>query len=719
MRRRLIGTTFAAIVSALPVSSAVLEIGRVTHAPSLSDFAGMTAPPALDGMKRLEGFTSRIPKNGLPISERTVAYVGYDNAALYIVFLCFDRQPERMRARLVNRDLIPGDDDTVAVFLDTFHDRKRCYGFQVNGRGVQNDAIWTEGGTTWDFSYDGVWQSDGRTTGEGYVALFAIPFKSLRFPPRDIQEWGIFLYRGIPRKNEEAYWPPYSSQIAGRLNQEGDLRGLESVSPGRNLQFIPYTSFLGARTAVTSRRDADMGVDGKMIIRDSIVADVTVNPDFSQVESDVPQETVNQRFEVFFPEKRPFFIENASYFTTPIQLLFTRRIADPQHGLKLTGKIGSYGSGALAIDDRSPGELAPIGDPLSRKSAFFRALRITRDVGADSSVGGTFVERSIAGMSNSVGGLDARLRLNQNWFTSLQGVVSRGSGDSGSAYRASLIGSGTNANYEMDYDDRSDGFRADAGFITRVGIRQVQQTMSYHFRPQSRFLLSWGPDLLTKDVWDHAGGSLEHAVEPKLTFELPRQTTIAFAWQPDRQRLIPREFPALQKPLSLSGRRWGAEIQTSALPRATAYVEYIAGTTINFVPPAGRAPYVGEVRESVMTLEFHPSDSWTWQNNFIYTALAKAFTHRTLRSKISYQFSRPLSVRVIFTGDHLDVDPAGASLIPHRKLNADFLITYLLYPGTAMYLGYNANYANADPFTTELENDHRQLFIKISYLVRF
>src|SRR5207247_2810767 len=167
---------------------------------TISEYAGI-------GMTHVEGFTSRIPNNGVPISEKTEAWVGYDGNALYIVFVCLDRQAGRIRARLVNRDRIPGDDDTVAVFLDTFHDRKRGYGFQVNGRGVQNDAIWTEGGTTWDFSFDAVWQSEARVTDQGYVVLFSIPFKSLRFPPRDAQEWSIFLYRGIPRKNEEAYWP--------------------------------------------------------------------------------------------------------------------------------------------------------------------------------------------------------------------------------------------------------------------------------------------------------------------------------------------------------------------------------------------------------------------------------------------------------------------------------------------------------------------------------
>ena len=698
------------------------QIGRVDHPPALDTFLDMQAPEAVDHMTRIEGLITRIPRNGEPVSERTVVYAGYDNAALYFVYVAFDSRPDLIRARLVNRDLIPSYDDTVAVFLDTFHDRKRCYGFQVNARGVQNDAVWTEGGT-WDFSWDAVWHSEARITHQGYVALIAIPFKSLRFRPADVQTWGVFLYRGIPRKNEEAYWPAYSTTIAGRLNQEGDIDGLTSVSPGRNMQAIPYTSFLAARTPAQATTDAQAGVDAKLILHDSIVADLTVNPDFSQVESDVPQETVNQRFEVFFPEKRPFFIENASYFDTPLQLLFTRRIADPQHGLKVTGKVGRYGVGALVIDDQSPGELAPPGDSLFRKSALFRALRITRDVGSDSSIGGAYVERSVAGTSNSVGGVDARARLTSNWIATAQAVASKttsldGQRSDGTALHGLLLGSWTTGSYQLQLDDLSPDFRADAGFITRTGIRQAQQTISYRVRPSSGPIVSWGPDIWTNDIRDHGGdGWLEQSVQTTLSVELPRLTTISAGFLRSRQRLIPREFPQITEPLGLPDRRWELTLTTSAIPRTTASFDYIGGEEINFIPAAGVNPYTTGTRTITSTLEFHPSDSMTVQNNVIYTSLSSTFIHRIVRTKVSYQFSRALSVRTIIADDRLSVDPARASLVPHKQINADFLVAWLLNPGTALYVGYNTNYA--DDLAVDLRNNHRQLFMKVSYLVRF
>ena len=178
------------------------------------------------------------------------------------------------------------------------------------------------------------------------------------------------LNRDIQRNNESAFWPRYSSRIEGRLNQEGDATGLENISPGHNFQLIPYGIFRSFRDLDLrdldhpkfTQRDAygQIGLDAKVVLKDKFVLDATANPDFSQVESDEPQVTVNQRFEVQFPEKRPFFLENSNYFQTPIPLLFTRRIVDPQWGVRLTGKDGPWAVGMLVADDASPGaEVAP------------------------------------------------------------------------------------------------------------------------------------------------------------------------------------------------------------------------------------------------------------------------------------------------------------------------------------------------------------------------
>jgi hypothetical protein len=200
--------------------------------------------------------------------------------------------------------------------------------------------------------------------------------------------------------NEFTTWPHMSSRVEGRLNQAATATGIENISPGRNFQLIPYGAFRSFRALderdedrpqfVREKGELDGGLDAKFVLKDSLVLDLTVNPDFSQVESDQPQVTVNQRFEVFFPEKRPFFLENANFFETPINLVFTRRIADPQFGARLTGKMGPYTLGAMVIDDQSPGRQVPDDDPLQDKRALFGIFRVSRDIFQQSNLGFIF-----------------------------------------------------------------------------------------------------------------------------------------------------------------------------------------------------------------------------------------------------------------------------------------------------------------------------------------
>ena len=302
-----------------------LQIPRLASAPKLEDFMEMKPSATWDGkLVKVEGLKQRIPSDGAPVSQRTVVYLGYDDKNLYAIFVCFDTEPEKIRARLARREDII-DDDSVEIMLDTFHDHRRAYSFLSNPLGVQADALWTEGQEQgFDFSFDTVWDSAAQRTPQGYVAWMAIPFRSLRFSSADPQTWGIILNRGIPRNNEDTFWPEYTTRIQGRLNQEGALNGLEHISPGRNLQLIPYGIFESFRDLdlrdpnhpTYSRRTAQgrMGLDAKYVLQDKFVFDATVNPDFSQVESDEPQVTASQRFEVFFPEKRPFFLEALTTF---------------------------------------------------------------------------------------------------------------------------------------------------------------------------------------------------------------------------------------------------------------------------------------------------------------------------------------------------------------------------------------------------------------------
>src|SRR5436190_2331065 len=212
-----------------------LSIPRVSRRPQIGDFLAMTVSDAPGGLHKIKGFVQRFPTDAQPVTERTVVYVGYDTEQLYVVFECFDAEPEKIGAHLVGRDLLPNDEDSVAVHIDTFRDLKHAYGFQINPLGAQTDGIYTEG-SGWDLSWDTVWKSEGRLTEKGYVVLVSIPFRSLRFPATDVQQWGMFFYRAIARRNEQVYWPECSTRVTARFPQAVVVDGVEHVSPGRNLQ---------------------------------------------------------------------------------------------------------------------------------------------------------------------------------------------------------------------------------------------------------------------------------------------------------------------------------------------------------------------------------------------------------------------------------------------------------------------------------------------------
>src|SRR5712691_157669 len=405
----------------------VLRIPRVKRPPRLEDFLNGTAR---EDEAIVTSFRQRDPGDGVPVSEPTTAYLSYDDKNLYVIFVCKD-EPRQVRARMAKRE-DAFSDDMVGILLDTFHDQRRAYYFLSNPLGIQADAILTEGQGE-DYSFDTLWHSEGRLTPDGYIVWFAVPFKSLRFRGEPIQTWGIGLSRSIIRKNETSWWPHISRRVEGVVQQLATLEGLEHLSPGRNVQLIPYGLLARARFLDTAdannprfRTENDFrgGVDGKFVMRDALTFDVALNPDFSQVESDEPQVTINQRFEVFFPEKRPFFIENAGFFQTPVTLFFSRRVANPQFGVRMTGKVGRWALGALGIDDRGPGNGRLSTHPLAGDRAGIGIVRVQREFGEQSKIGLLVASRDLASNSNRVFSIDTRIKLSPNLVLEAQAMHS-------------------------------------------------------------------------------------------------------------------------------------------------------------------------------------------------------------------------------------------------------------------------------------------------------
>jgi hypothetical protein len=731
-------------------TGAVVNIPRVPAPPALEDFLGME-PGSVTArrMARVTEFIQQSPSDGEPASQRTDVYLGYDDLNLYFVFVAFDSEPDKVRARLTRREQL-FQDDLVEVMLDTFNDKRRAYVFMTNPLGIQMDALWTEG-RRFDSSFDTVWFSRGEVTDQGYVVWMSIPFKSLRFPFRDQQQWGIIFNRSIPRSNENIFWPHVSSRIEGRLNQAASLVGLQDISPGRNIQFIPYGVFRSYRAleelddgrANWNRdwADVDAGLDAKLVFNDSMVLDVAANPDFSQVESDSPQVTVNRRFEVFFPEKRPFFLENKGYFETPLDLVFTRRIADPRVGVRLTGKHGPYSIGVMLADDQSLGKLAEPEDIGFGKTAWYGIFRFSRDISEQSTLGVIFTNREFAGTYNRVGGVDGRFKLSQNWTTSFQAVYSstldtEGNHEQGPAYYWRLRREGRQFDYHFEYTDISPGFYSEPGFIHRNDIRRLEQNLEYEFRPEGEVLISWGPELWTDYTWDHEGIRLDYSVAPSFNLNFIGKTRVDIQRRFGRERLRPEDFDTLPTTRDYPENSTRVSIRSEYFQKFSFNGYYRWGEATNFVPVEGQAPYTAEQSQGRLNITVLPVTPLRIDNTYIFSRLkeqewdAAIFNNHIFRSRWNWQFTHDISLRVILQYSTTLSNPDLSSLETDKRFNADFLFTYMPHPGTALFVGFNSNSRNLDiipgddGYPTIIRtperflNDSRQFFVKLSYLFR-
>jgi hypothetical protein len=714
-----------------------LHIPRITNKPLLEEFLNGASRK---DMQRVDDFRQRNPGDGIAVSRKTSAWVAYDDKNLYAVFVC-EAPPGQTRARMAKREDIFSD-DFVALFLDTYQDHQRAYEFFVNPVGVQADGVETDGAND-DYSFDTLWYSEGRLTPEGFVAMMSIPFKSLRFSTQDMQLWGFGLGRFIPTNNEASFWPYITQKVNGFSSQLGTANGLENISPGRNLQFIPYAAFghahfldspaVGAPSFRTNN-DHRAGLEAKAVIHDSLSLDVALNPDFSQVESDDPQVTVNQRYAVQFPEKRSFFIENNGFFATPETLFFSRQVIDPEYGARLTGKLGRWNLGILAVDDRAAGLSLATTDPHYGGHALIGVVRAQREFAKQSSVGVMFTDREFAGYHNRVAAIDTRLQLNSIWVLRTQGMTSQtvdtlssasAAGHSGGdAWNGSLTGQTRKFYSNFQYIDRSEGFRADLGFIQRVNVRQAQEFFQRRYHPKSKVLLSFGPQMYLQADADHHGVQTDWIVRPGFQAELARNTFLGINHAEIFERFGGINFRRTDN---------GFGGHTEYFRKATLDWGYSWGKRIDYNTPTGLNAFLGTGRELQANLTFRPVSRLKWDEIYYYTELRTnsetVFVNHLIRSRFNYQFTRALSLRTIMDYNATLQNPLLITLDRQKRITGDVLLTYLIHPGTAFYLGYTDSLENlallpGNPFTTARigfpsTTTQRQFFAKISYLFRF
>lgn len=717
-----------------PGETPSVDIPRVATPPRIDDYLpGGTHPGAA-----VDAFRQREPKDLAPATESTVAYLSYDDDAIYAAFVCRMSDPAKIRAHMAKRESV-FNDDFVALMLDTFADKQRAYMFFVTPLGIQADGV-TAAATGDDMSFDTEWRSAGRMTSDGYVVWMAIPFRSLRFPRAagGPAHWGVALMRAIPAKDENDFWPGITRRINNFIAQFADLDGPSGVSPGRNVQLIPYGTFAQARVldpdaaAYTAQHDTRGGLDAKAVAHDALTFDLTLNPDFSQVESDDPQVTANQRFEVFFPEKRPFFLENADVFNdTPQTLFFSRRIGDPQFGARMTGKLGHWALGAIVTDDRAPGEDASSTDPGSR--AANTVLRLRDDLG-ESRVGVFVTSHRFGGAANDVYSFDARVKLNDRWVTDVQAVGDRdtaadGTKSSGSSLFADLSMSGRRFSDQAVYVDASPNFTTALGFVPRVDYRQASNYAQWRWFPAHGPVIDFGPNSFFQATWNYAGTLDDWIARVPFNVDLKGQTNIF-----GRHAFIQETVNGVR----LREREDIVQFSTGYWKWLTFGTSFGHGTRPDYSPATGVLPFLGTFTDIAANVTFRPTSACEVDETYLYSRLltrpgtpsalgGRIFTNPLLRSRINYQFSREWSLRAILDYDALTPDTTLIALDRTRHVGVDLLLTWLLHPGTALYVGYTDSYDNERldrldgvvPTTGALASTGRQLFVKTSWLVRF
>ncbi len=744
-----------------------VTVPLIDKALTLADFEGMEPKPELrERLARVGGFIQNEPTDGAPGTESTVVWLARTRTTLYVVFVCFDDKPGLIRSHLARRENILNDDNVV-VLLDPFQDRQRGVEFQVNPAGVQADAAWTEANHE-DYSYDQVWDSDGRITKQGWLALFAIPFRSLRFPANGTT-WGVVLARKLPRNSEADLWPRVAKNESGILSQEGTLHlpGMEGVTGSHNVQINPYVLGQNEHTLETldpnnphfSTRiaEATAGGEAKAVWRDAIVFDATINPDFSDVESDQPQFTVNQRYPVYFPELRPFFLENASYFSTPMNLLYTRNIVRPEYGGRVTGKLGHTNVGLLAIDDREPGETVAPGDPLFEKRASAYVGRVSEDLGKGSNVGLMYTDEEFGSGWNRIGGADFTWRANKNW-TVLAQMVESSTHPSAAESAAEIFPEGYGAgpaadvqvqrnghafNLSNEYQDVSAGFTSTLGFFQTSNIRSDHLHSEYQWFPKQSVVQSFGLETDQHIAFDHSHNRVYHYSTFDPFWLLPRNIVLAPLIGQNSDTVGPQDGYDMPASENFTENFGGFVSRGQPWAQLNYSLQWLRSGNVNYNPPRGQTPFLMNQNTLQALVSVNPLRQLTADNTYLldrdFNAHTKAFVYesQTFRTKLNYQFTRALSARVIVEYDTTLVNPAETSLGRTKQVQTQALLTWLPHPGTVVYVGWNDDLQNynhmlcarmhgtCDPSEPILPrgdgwlNDGRQFFIKASYLFRF
>lgn len=556
--------------------------------------------------KVFKDFYQTNPGDNIAPSRPTEVLMMYDEKHLYVAFKCWDEK-DKVRATVAKRDEVFGEDN-VRIWLDTYNDQRRAYVFGFNPLGIQQDGIYTEGRGA-DFSVDIVMESKGIIEDWGWSVEVKIPFKSLRYSAGKGKMWGFNAARNIDRLNDEVdQWLPDDRNVSGLLIKHGKITGLDQIKYERTLEIVPSITVSETGSRVQANEIAagrfvnqpikqDLGLTLKYTLSPNVTFDATINPDYAEIEADAPVITANQRFPIFFQEKRPFFLEGQDVFTTPFQIFYSRQIVDPDVAAKLTGKTGKTSFGFLVASDNAPGNYSEnernsestyrrISEFVD-KNALFALLRVKRDLGKENNIGAFVTYRSFPEQKNLVASIDGRFKLSpklvstfqligtnsrdcffesgfdplndpaqaqrnrdicQTGRTFNQGDLTQGTYDkyrtgNGLGYYFNLDFTAKNYGWFFEAGGRSKDYRADAGFTPRTNTNFLflGTRNSTESKPKAAIIrMDWRNNAGANYDW--SGRLQELSYSTNLNFSLQRSTFVNVGTGISNERIYEDEF---------------------------------------------------------------------------------------------------------------------------------------------------------------------------------
>lgn len=630
----------------------------------------------------LTGFVQVRPGDNAPPSRETTVLLAWDENALHIGIRAAD-DPAKVRATVARRDDVLAD-DYVTLYLDTFDDRRRAYVLTFNPLGVQQDGIYTEGRGI-DYSADLVLESKGTLTTDGYTIEATLPLASIRHRSGPDRKWGVHVERRIQHLDEDVSWKPRVRGNANLLAQEGTIPSFSGAASRQMLEVIP------AMTVAEDSRERfnEPGLTMKMALASDFVVDATVNPDFAQIEADQLVSTANQRFPIFFAEKRPFFLEGIDVFQTPLNAIHTRTVVDPDYAAKVSGKRGRTTFAALlASDDASIG-----------------AIRLRRDIGAESYLGAIVTNRD----DNRVAGVDGRLILDANTTLTFQLLGTSSEQGNGAGFFAQWRRSGRHVTWTLEGEGRTPDYRAGLGFTAQTDTNRWSVNTRYDSepRPEAR-LISWSAINTVLSQWDWDGRIKYAYVYPRVELNFRRQTKLSLFYYTDYLRLFEEEFgrPFLGDPersTVFKGTTVALQTAPSKKISLTLSVDHAWDTfDYDLTAPAGQPinPGTGRSLSVAGRVELQPLDALRISFDHARNRLVRddtgrvAFDELLYSTQATYQFTT-----FIFARARLDYTTLGQ----HKR--GQVVLGWTPSPGTSLYAGYT-------------EDFERAIFVKASYLVR-